>query len=155
MASSPSDVDDLLQDVFLTAFLKLDELKEPRAFGGWVGAIVVRTASKRLRRQRLRERLGLARREEVDLSDFALPHHGSDTLLELRRIYGRLERFPTEERIALLLRRVEGMELTEIAETTGASVSTVKRRLRKADERVKRLSAPPECRAGSQEEDLT
>ena len=139
LASSPADVDDLLQDAFILAFGKLDSLKEPRAFGGWLSAIVVRTASKRLRRQRLRERLGLVRRTEIDMDDFSLPQLSGETLLELKHDYNCLQRFPAEEQVALLLRRVEGMELTEIAERTGTSPSTVKRRLRRAEARLSRI----------------
>ncbi len=139
LAGDPSEVDDLLQDVFVIALTKLDELKQPQAFGSWLGSIVVRTASKRLRRRRLGQRLGFFRREEINMEDFSLPHHGSDTLLELRRIYTRLERFPADERVALLLRRVEGMEIAEIADQTGTSVSTIKRRLQRAAQRVQRL----------------
>src|SRR5437879_13689862 len=31
-----ADVDDLVQDVFLTAFTRLRGLREPAAFGGWL-----------------------------------------------------------------------------------------------------------------------
>lgn len=141
LASDPSEVDDLVQDAFITAFSRLGDLKDPRVFGSWLGAIVVRTASKRLRRRRLKERLGLVRRQEVDLDDFSLPHHSTEALLDLRRIYSRLERFPTEERVALLLWRVEGMTVVEIAAHVGASVSTIKRRLRRAGERLDRMVA--------------
>src|SRR5689334_6049810 len=33
------DVDDLVQDVFITAYTRLRELREPAAFGGWLAAI--------------------------------------------------------------------------------------------------------------------
>src|SRR4051812_24168780 len=33
------EVDDLVQDVFLTAFRKLDALRESAAFGGWIAMI--------------------------------------------------------------------------------------------------------------------
>src|SRR5919204_1859666 len=36
-----NDVEDLVQDVFLTAWRRLDDLRDPAAFGGW-GAIIAR-----------------------------------------------------------------------------------------------------------------
>ena len=33
------DVDDLVQDVFLTAWRRLDGLRDPAAFGGWIAMI--------------------------------------------------------------------------------------------------------------------
>jgi len=43
---------------------------------------------------------------------------------------------PVEERIALVLRRVETMTVEQIAETMNLSVSTVKRRLAAAEGRL-------------------
>lgn len=139
LAGSAEDVDDLVQDAFVQALSKLDELREPEAFGGWLGSIVVRTASKRLRRLRLFTRLGLARREEVDLDGFAVPGLAPDRTLEVRQVYEELLSFPTEERVALTLRRIEGLETEDIAQMMGLSASTVKRRLRRAEGRLDRL----------------
>ena len=36
------EVDDLVQEVFLAAFEKLESLREPQAFGGWI-AMIART----------------------------------------------------------------------------------------------------------------
>ena len=33
------DVDDVVQDVFLTAYVRVRELRDPAAFGGWIAAI--------------------------------------------------------------------------------------------------------------------
>jgi RNA polymerase sigma-70 factor (ECF subfamily) len=57
---------------------------------------------------------------------------------EISLIYRLFERLSADERIALVLRRVEGMALPEIAEHTGLSLATVKRRLKAAEERLER-----------------
>ncbi|MGH7270210.1 MAG: RNA polymerase sigma factor, partial [Polyangiaceae bacterium] len=54
-----ADVDDLVQDAFVTAFSRLQGLGDPQAFSAWLGSIVVRTAGKIIRRRVLLERLGL------------------------------------------------------------------------------------------------
>ena len=43
------DVDDLMQDVFLTAYTRIRELREPAAFGGWIAAIARNRATDYLR----------------------------------------------------------------------------------------------------------
>src|SRR5262245_63791121 len=48
----PSDVDDLLQDVFLTAYTRIRELRDPSAFGGWIAAIARNRATDHLRQTR-------------------------------------------------------------------------------------------------------
>src|SRR6476646_5832506 len=44
------DVDDLVQDVFLTAWRRLNDLRDPAAFGGWLAMIASNRASDFLRR---------------------------------------------------------------------------------------------------------
>ncbi len=123
------ELDDLVQDSFVEALASLDRLSDPAAFKGWLGSIVVRTAHKRIRRRRLMERVGLRRREPIDLDAVVSSASSPEAALELRRVYAVLESMGAEERIALVLRRVEGLELTEIAERMGLSLATVKRRL--------------------------
>jgi len=135
------EADDLVQDVFLHAFTRLDTLDNPQAFSAWLASITVRMASKRLRRRKLMVRLGLRRNEPVDLEAVVAPTAPSDVATELRAVYGMLERLSHEERIALLLRRIEGMELSEIATHMSLSLATVKRRLAAAEARLERAKA--------------
>jgi RNA polymerase sigma-70 factor (ECF subfamily) len=128
-----AELDDLVQDSFVEAFSSLARLEDPAAFKGWLGSIVVRTAHKRIRRRRLMERLGLRRREPIDLDAVVGSSGSAEHALALRRVYAVLESMDPEERIALVLRRVEGLELTEVADRMGLSLATVKRRLAKAE----------------------
>ena len=132
-----SDVDDLVQDAFVTAFARLHSLDDPQAFAAWLGSILVRTAGKVIRRRALLERLGLRRRREpVDIDTVATRTAGPDVGAELRRVYQRLEQLPAEQRVAFLLRRIEGMELEEIARAMGISLATAKRRIAAAQQAV-------------------
>ena len=134
-----ADVDDLVQDAFVTAFGGLHRLEDPQAFAAWLGSIVVRTAGKVIRRRVLLERLGLRRRREpIDIDTVAARAAGPDVAAELRRVYERLERLPAEQRIAFLLRRVEGMELEEVAHKMGISLATAKRRIAAAQQAIER-----------------
>jgi RNA polymerase sigma-70 factor (ECF subfamily) len=130
------EADDLAQDAFLYALTHLDKLQNPQAFASWIATIVVRTASKRLRSRRLLIRLGLRRSEPVDVEALVSPTAPADVAAELHRLYRTLADFPAEERVALVLRRVEGLELTEIAAHMGLSLATVKRRIAAAERRL-------------------
>jgi RNA polymerase sigma-70 factor (ECF subfamily) len=99
----------------------------------------VRTAGKVIRRRVLMEKLGLRRRgDPIDIDAVAARVAGPDVAAELRGIYKRLERLPADLRIAFLLRRVEGMELEEVARATGVSLATAKRRIAAAQQAVER-----------------
>ncbi len=132
------DADDLTQDVFIHAFTRLETLENPQAFSAWIASMTVRMASKRLRRNRLMTRLGLRRNEPIDLDAVVSRSAPPDVGSELRLVYGILDRLPPEERIALVLRRIEGLELAEIASRMQLSLATVKRRLAAAEGRLER-----------------
>jgi len=135
LLGNDSEVDDLVQDVFLEAHRGLAGLREPSALGGWLARICVRRATRRLRRRRFFLLLsldGLAERElPFDLA--ASPEQRA----EVARLYRRLDRLPADERVAWLLRHVEGESLDEMVALCGCSKSTVQRRLRSAETRLR------------------
>ncbi len=132
------DVDDVVQDCFVSALKRLGSLDNPQAFAAWLGSIVVRTVGKRLRRRRLLTRLGLRAPEELDPDAIAAPSAPAEVAVELRRVYAVIGSLPAEARIALVLRRVDGLEVPDIARRMGLSLSTVKRRLKTAEEFLER-----------------
>lgn len=132
------DAEDIVQDAFVEVFDHLVQLERPQAFAAWLASIVVRRASRSLRRQRLLARLGLRTERPVE-PDALIAHTAPpDVACELRAVYGCLSRLPVNEGVALLLRRVEGLELGEIAEHLQLSLATVKRRLTAAEARLQR-----------------
>ena len=44
-----SDVDDLIQEVFLAAFRQRHQVRDPASFKGWLAVVAVRTARRQLR----------------------------------------------------------------------------------------------------------
>ncbi|MGH7440206.1 MAG: RNA polymerase sigma factor [Polyangiaceae bacterium] len=130
------DLDDLVQDSFVAALRGLDSLKEPQAFAGWMASIVVQTAHKLLRRRRLARRLGLYRPEPIDADALIARDAPPDAVVELRALYAVLEELPPKVRIPLVLRRVEGHSLDEVAELTGYSLATVKRAIAEGERRL-------------------
>ena len=133
-----NEVDDLVQDCFVSALRRLSSLDNPQAFAAWLGSIVVRAVSKRLRRRRLLSRLGLRVPEELDPEAIAAPAVPGDVAVELRRVYAVVASLPAQARVALVLRRVDGLEVPEIARRMGVGLSTVKRRLKLAEEILER-----------------
>src|SRR6187551_420762 len=135
------EVDDIVQDCFVSALKRLGSLDNPQAFAAWLGSIVVRAVGKRLRRRRLLTRLGLRVPEELDPDAIAAPSAPGEVAVELRRVYAVIGSLPAEARVALVLRRVDGLEVPDIARRMGLSLSTVKRRLKTAEEFLERSRA--------------
>ncbi len=135
------DLDDLVQDTFVAAFESLKSLKNPQAFAAWIGSLAIRITHKKLRRRRIAARLGLGTSEEVAWDEVIAPTCPPDVAAELREIYTILASFPTNERVAFLLRKVEGMSLEEVATATETSLATVKRRIAAAEDRLEAARA--------------
>jgi RNA polymerase sigma-70 factor (ECF subfamily) len=132
------DLADLLQDVFVLAFRDLDKLSDPSSLGGWLVSIAVHVARRAIRtRARWRWIRFVAPEEVPD----ALHEEDDAGREELRAVYRVLDRLPEDERIAFALRFLGGMELTTVAESTGVSLATIKRRLQRAEQRFREHAA--------------
>ncbi len=108
------DVDDLVQDVFLTAYTRVAELRDPAAFGGWIAAIARNRATDHLRQSR----------EQVELPE-DLP--GGDPIqAETFAVLEVVRKLPEAYRETLLMRLVEGMSGAEIAERSGLTPASVR-----------------------------
>lgn len=134
LLGNDNDLEDVVQDSFTVAFRTLSRLLNPQAFHGWFSAIVTRTAINTIRRRKLLVRFRLAHAAPVHIDTLVSPSAPPDVILELRLVYGLVDKLPTRERVVLLLRRVEQLSLDEIAEQTGWSLATVKRALVSATE---------------------
>jgi RNA polymerase sigma-70 factor (ECF subfamily) len=139
LLGTDQELDDLVQDSFAAALRGLDRLAEPQAFAAWLGSIVVRHAHKLLRKRKLLNRLGLRRSAPIELDEVIASSAPPAVRVELRAVYGCLERLPPEARIALVLHRVDGLSLPAVAAQMKLSLSTVKRRVRVAERALAEL----------------
>lgn len=127
---SARDVDDVVHDAFLKAFERLGDLSDPSAFRSWLGSIIVRDVRSHLRRAKLMRTLGLVRSgEAVDLDALASAEASPSVRAQVAQIYALLRTQPVDERIAWILRSVEGHDLETVARLTSCSLATVKRRI--------------------------
>ena len=137
-----AEAEDVVQDAFVAAFADLPRLADRSRFAPWLMRIALHQTQRRFRRRRLLARLGLDRgSDDARLEQVADPGLTPDQRLQLRRLDRALARLPVELRLAWMLRHVEGCELSEIAEHCTCSLATVKRRIARADTRLKRSVA--------------
>jgi RNA polymerase sigma-70 factor (ECF subfamily) len=123
------DVDDQLQEVFIRFFRNVATLRDPEKVRSFLIGITIRVAASELRRRRMRRWLRLSPTGE-------LPEGTSDAVDDdareaLRRLYGVLDTMGDQARLAFVLRHIEGLELTDVADGLGVSLATAKRRLAK------------------------
>jgi RNA polymerase sigma-70 factor (ECF subfamily) len=110
-----TDVDDVVQEVFVTALERLGELREPAAFGGWLAVIARHRAADHGRRAVVTD----------VLTDDSASTRDPDRL-EALAILDAVRSLPEAYRETLMLRLVEGMTGAEIAERTGLTAASVR-----------------------------
>ena len=109
-----AEVDDLVQDVFLTAMQRLASLRDTAAFGGWLAAIARNRATDHLRRTPVTTELP----ESLSTTDV--------DRTEALEILAIVQQLPDAYRETLTLRLVEGMTGPEIASRVGLTDASVR-----------------------------
>jgi RNA polymerase sigma-70 factor (ECF subfamily) len=110
------DVDDLVQDVFLSAWRRLGDLRDPAAFGGWVAMIARNRATDFHRRAA----------DFVELPDTLPAASETSAPAEARAALDAIRSLPDAYRDTLVLRLVEGLTGPEIAMRTGLTPASVR-----------------------------
>lgn len=134
-----ADLDDRVQEVFIRVMDKLGGLRDPESLPGFVTQVAVFVAREALRSKRRRSWLRFFAPEE--LPEVHAPAASDEVASAMAAFYRLADRLDHDERIAFLLRHVEGMELTEVADACDVSLATVKRRLASAERLFKERAA--------------
>jgi RNA polymerase sigma-70 factor (ECF subfamily) len=136
LLSSATEADDAFHDAWIAARTNLSKLERTAAFVPWLRKIVLNECRKRLRRRRRFQWFSGDEDSDRFFDLFASGVPSPDDLVTLRRLHQRITTLSTDERIVWCLRFVEGYSPEEGATLLGCSVSTYKRRLRRAVARV-------------------
>ncbi|HEY9283427.1 MAG TPA: sigma-70 family RNA polymerase sigma factor [Pyrinomonadaceae bacterium] len=108
------EVDDLVQDVFMTALRKIDTLRDAGAFGPWVAMIARNRAMDFHRRSR----------ETTEVTEAVAQTRAEQR--EAVEVLNLIRQLPEAYREPMILRFVEGMTGPEIAERTGLQPASVR-----------------------------
>jgi RNA polymerase sigma-70 factor, ECF subfamily len=109
-----ADADDLVQEVFLQAWRRLDSLRDPAAFAGWIMTVARRRAVDHYRR-------GV---ETAELPGEVLSEDSPHA--EAAAALAAIRALPEAYRETLILRLVEGMTGPEIAARTNLAPASVR-----------------------------
>lgn len=137
MLGSRDDAEDVLQSVFLRAYRSIGKCEDPDRFGAWLHRIVVNECKTFATRNAARESR-LVRDDTVlaaTLDERAMPDQADPALrAEIQRALATLT---PELREAFLLKHVEDLNYDEMADLTGAGVSALKMRVKRAVDQLR------------------
>lgn len=128
------DVEDLVQDTYVSAFTQLDRLSDPQAFVKWLHRIATNTAANHLKKKRP---VLFATDEQEEQVLGSIPAVGEDFIpeefalnQELRTtLMDAIGQLPEKQRMAIFLHYYEGTPVKELAEALNVGENTVKSRL--------------------------
>ncbi len=147
--------EEVVQEAFLKAYRNLDRFQGDSSFYTWLYRITMNVGIDYLRREK--KRAGsvdyddrMAHHEEVNKGEFPLvSSFGTQTpgriqgRQELAEQIGRaMEQLSEKHRQVILLREIEGLSYTEIAETLDIQKGTVMSRLHHARQNLQRMLRP-------------
>ena len=137
---------DILQDAYIKAFNKLDTLKDPNAFPGWIGQIVANTAKNALIKKNpllFSEMKGLNDdsfnwEEQIeDENQYNQPEEAYTTKETQEMVHELLGSLSDEQRLCMLMFYIEEQSIKDIAESFNCSENTVKSRLNYGRKKLK------------------
>lgn len=147
---SSAEVDDVVQETFLTAHRLRDSYEETGAERSWLFSILFRVVQ---HHRRLHRRSTALTDAGIDLdalsgSSAPAPDRSAETRETVRILEGILDSLDPEKRAVLVLAEIEEKAVNEIAEILAINVNTAASRLRAAREHVEAAMARHRARDG-------
>lgn len=133
-------VDDIAQEVFITIYKNLKNFRFESQFTTWVYRITINKCKDHLRKKNIRK-IFIPLKDEEEEPIFESIDEDSDIKQIVRNAIASL---PDKLRIPLVLKDIEGFSYQEIAEATECEIGTVKSRIFRAREALKKILQPLE-----------
>jgi len=140
MLGNREDAEEALQDAFVRAYRALARCADPDRFDGWLFRILVNRCRTNGARRRRYESTFVG--DELVLTatpDPARERTGSDEAPRSEELMKALAQLDADSREAFLLKYVEEWSYEDIAAVTGAGISALKMRVKRACERLRRI----------------
>jgi len=144
LLGSDFDIDDVLQQVFVSIFRSLESFKGLSSLDTWIYRITVKVCTDQLRKKYRKRKLSVVGSVDDERSGLTAatehtPHTGLERRELVERINAALARLTTEKRAVLIMYEMEGRSLEEIASVIEKPLGTVKSRLFHARREMEKL----------------
>jgi RNA polymerase sigma-70 factor, ECF subfamily len=130
-----TDLDDLVQEVFVIAFRGLDRFRGDARLSTWLYRICVNVALGKIRSRSRKppplsvQDLDLTSQSQTLLDRPETPERALERRRDRDRVYRALEQLAPKKRVVLFLHEIEGLDLKDIAYLVDSNPVTVRTRL--------------------------
>lgn len=132
MMNNREEAEDMLQEAFTQAFLKLDSYRYESMFGAWLKRIVVNTCINAINKRKV----DLTYCEEIYHYDKAEDNNDPEPEFTVASVNKAMELLPEGGRMVFSLYLMEGYDHVEISQILGITESTSKSQFMRAKRRI-------------------
>lgn len=132
MMNNREEGEDMLQEAFTQAFIKLDTYRYESNFGAWLKRIVVNTCINAINKKKVE----LTYCEEIYQHELPEEPNESEARLSVENITKAMEELPKGGRMIFSLYLLEGYDHNEIGQILGITESTSKSQFMRAKRRI-------------------
>jgi RNA polymerase sigma-70 factor, ECF subfamily len=134
--NNPADVDDIIQEVFIKIYTRINTLKDPGKLEAWIWQITRHTIIDYYRRTKTNPAVN-----QSIFDDAAQAEENTDGALEKISvgIEELIDTLPEKYRVALRKTHIEGLKQSELAEYLNISLSGAKSRVQRGRELLKEV----------------
>jgi RNA polymerase sigma-70 factor (ECF subfamily) len=125
MTGNHLDADEIVQEVFLVMYKKLNGFKFRSSLYTWIYTITSTRSINLLRSRSVKEMFSL-QDSDVDRASDSDIIKDFENKEEIRRLENHLQKIPVKQREVFILRAIDGLSYEEISEMTGKSVGGLK-----------------------------
>jgi RNA polymerase sigma-70 factor (ECF subfamily) len=136
MLNSKEEAEDLLQESFTDAFMKLNSFRYESSFGAWLKRIVINKCINAINRKKV-DLVFPDQPVEPDTRDEDVDYRGID--MDVQRIHHAVGKLPDGYRVIFSLYALEGYDHGEISQIMNISESTSKSQYLRAKQKIKEL----------------
>jgi len=146
MVTDREEAADLAQEAFLKAWRNLSSFQGESSFATWMHRLTTNVCLDYLRKQSRRQNISTAVSLDDEDSGWTEPaDHSQDPQVHLEReerkraLTRALQELPEHHRRPLIMREVSGMSYQEIADALDTDLGTIKSRIARARERLRKI----------------
>ena len=133
-------VDDISQEVFIIVYRKLKSFRFESQFTTWLYSVTINKCRDHLRKVKIRQLFTPISHDDDKDIPYAEEAKGDFDVQEIVR--AAVAKLPEKFRVAIILRDFEGLSYQEIAEMLNSEVGTIKSRVFRGREALKKMLEP-------------
>ncbi|MGK0387154.1 MAG: RNA polymerase sigma factor (sigma-70 family) [Patiriisocius sp.] len=136
------EAEEITQDVFVKVHQKLNTFKGDAKLETWLYRITINTSLDAIKSKKRKKRFAIFSRDEKDLhniSDFNHPGITLENKETLSLLFKQINQLPDTQKTVLLLLKVEGKSMAEVAEILDKTPKAIESLMQRAKQQLKKI----------------